>query len=88
MRSKVGSIWAISRSVSMSLMLYIFSSSDIVEPLDPKKKFSKSDYYKNPHLYKSVFAEKVAPYASAIVNGIYWDQNFPRLLTIKQMEKL
>ena len=60
----------------------------MVEPIDPKAKFDRKHYFANPHLYKSTFYERVAPYASVIVNGIYWDQNFPRLLTIEQFENL
>lgn len=31
---------------------------------------------------------QVAPYASVIVNGIYWDHRFPRLLTNAQLQAL
>lgn len=64
------------------------SSKDMIAPIDPNAKFDRKHYFANPHLYRSTFAENIAPYASVIVNGIYWDQNFPRLLTIEQMEKM
>ncbi len=32
--------------------------------------------------YVSNFAKKFAPYASVVVNGIYWSPDTPRLLTI------
>ncbi|KAI9351101.1 Saccharopine dehydrogenase-domain-containing protein [Zopfochytrium polystomum] len=46
--------------------------------------FSRSEYLARPDLYKSVFHEKIAPYASMIVNGIFWDERYPRLLTKEQ----
>jgi len=36
----------------------------------------------------SNFAKKYAPYASVIVNGIYWAPNTPRLLTIPDAKAL
>jgi alpha-aminoadipic semialdehyde synthase len=50
--------------------------------------FERSDYMENPHLYKSTFAEKVAPYSNVIVNGAYWDYRFPRILTKDDIEEL
>jgi alpha-aminoadipic semialdehyde synthase len=50
--------------------------------------FDRKHYFSNPRLYKSIFADTVAPYASVIVNGIYWAEGFPRILTIEQLEKL
>ncbi len=56
----------------------VCSSKDMVTPLDPNAKFDRKHYFANPHLYRSIFAETVGQYASVIVNGIYWDQKFPR----------
>lgn len=50
--------------------------------------FERSDYMKNPQLYKSLFAEKVAPYSNVIVNCAYWDYRFPRLLTKDDIHEL
>eukprot|EP00934_Nitzschia_sp_Nitz4_P007213 Nitzschia sp. Nitz4//scaffold5_size260463//155252//158658//NITZ4_000992-RA/size260463-augustus-gene-0.35-mRNA-1//-1//CDS//3329555370//7203//frame0 len=43
--------------------------------------FDRSDYMQNPHLYKSVFADKIAPYGHVVMNCAYWDHRYPRLLT-------
>ncbi|KAI8607400.1 hypothetical protein BC830DRAFT_143397 [Chytriomyces sp. MP71] len=51
-------------------------------------RFNRSEYLANPELYDSVFHEKIAPYASMIVNGIFWDEKYPRLLTKAQIKKL
>lgn len=45
-------------------------------------------YFRDPDGCKSVFHERIAPYATVIVNGIYWDPRFPRLLTGQQAQSL
>ncbi|KAL2936411.1 Alpha-aminoadipic semialdehyde synthase [Bienertia sinuspersici] len=64
----------------------VVTSKDMVEPKDPNKTFNKADYYSHPEHYSPVFHEKIAPYASVIVNCMYWEQRFPRLLTTKQLQ--
>jgi alpha-aminoadipic semialdehyde synthase len=64
------------------------TSRDLVEPIDPNRSFDRKDYFANPQDYKSIFAETVAPYASVIVNGVFWNEDFPRILTIEQLEKM
>eukprot|EP01132_Coremiostelium_polycephalum_P003932 gene3932-4908_t len=66
----------------------IITSEHMVAPIDPTKKFNKSEYYADPSKYKPIFFEKYAPYISCIINCMYWDAKFPRLLTIRQMEQL
>nr|XP_053652789.1 alpha-aminoadipic semialdehyde synthase, mitochondrial-like [Cherax quadricarinatus] len=46
------------------------------------------EYEEHPERYISVFAHKVAPYATVIVNGIYWAVNSPKLLTIPDAKYL
>jgi alpha-aminoadipic semialdehyde synthase len=50
--------------------------------------FDFKDFITNPENYSSVFHEKIAPYTSVIVNGIYWDARFPRILTAAQIAQL
>lgn len=50
--------------------------------------FDPADYDEHPEQYYSTFSKKVAPYASVIVNGIYWDPNSPRLITIPDAKYL
>lgn len=71
-------------------VVYLFLSPcrDLVTPIDPNVQFDRKHYFANPRQYKSTFAETIAPYASVIVNGIYWAEGFPRILTIEQLEKL
>ncbi|KAJ1523300.1 hypothetical protein ONE63_001179 [Megalurothrips usitatus] len=51
-------------------------------------KFDPEDYDKNPSKYISTFSKKIAPYASVIINGIYWAVDSPKLLTIPDAKQL
>ena len=55
---------------------------------DGQGKFSFEDYLKNPQKYKSTFEENITPYATLLINGIYWESKYPRLLTEKKMGEL
>jgi alpha-aminoadipic semialdehyde synthase len=50
--------------------------------------FERSDFFQNPHLYSCTFADKIAPYCHVLMNGLYWDYRFPRLLTKQDMLRL
>lgn len=66
----------------------IVTCQDMVEPKDPSKLFDKADYYAHPENYRPVFHEKIAPFASVIVNCMYWEKRYPRLLTTVQLQDL
>uniref|UniRef100_A0A8C0C047 Alpha-aminoadipic semialdehyde synthase, mitochondrial n=1 Tax=Buteo japonicus TaxID=224669 RepID=A0A8C0C047_9AVES len=46
------------------------------------------DYDKHPELYTSRFNTDVAPYTTCLINGIYWEQHTPRLLSRQDAQKL
>ncbi|XP_017776130.1 PREDICTED: alpha-aminoadipic semialdehyde synthase, mitochondrial-like, partial [Nicrophorus vespilloides] len=50
--------------------------------------FDELEYEEHPERYISTFSKKIAPYASVIVNGIYWAVNSPKLLTIPDAKDL
>jgi alpha-aminoadipic semialdehyde synthase len=50
--------------------------------------FDYTEFRAKPELYHSVFAQEIAPYTTVLVNGIYWDRKFPRLLTQQDLERL
>ncbi|KAK0398486.1 hypothetical protein QR680_002615 [Steinernema hermaphroditum] len=50
--------------------------------------FNKEEFEKHPELYVSKFASEIAPYASVIINGVYWGVNTPRLITIPDAKHL
>jgi len=50
--------------------------------------FEKKDFYKNPQNYKSIFAENLIPYLSALFHCIYWEEKFPKLLSLSAAKQL
>lgn len=46
----------------------VVTAEDMVEPIEPGKKFNKKEYYENPQLYRPVFHEKIAPHTNVLVN--------------------
>lgn len=51
-------------------------------------KTMRDHYYQNPHQYDPIFHEKILPYTSMLVNCMYWDERFPRLVTRQQIREL
>ncbi|XP_030470421.1 alpha-aminoadipic semialdehyde synthase isoform X1 [Syzygium oleosum] len=66
----------------------VVTCQDMVGHKDPSRDFDKADYYAHPEHYSPIFHEKVAPYASIIVNCMYWEKRFPRLLSNEQLRGL
>lgn len=50
--------------------------------------FDPVEYEQHPELYISTFSKNIAPYASVIINGIYWAVGSPKLLTIPDAKNL
>ncbi|XP_045474801.1 alpha-aminoadipic semialdehyde synthase, mitochondrial [Harmonia axyridis] len=50
--------------------------------------FDPVEYEEHPERYISTFSKKIAPYASVIINGIYWAVNSPKLMTIPDAKHL
>ncbi|XP_053111912.1 alpha-aminoadipic semialdehyde synthase, mitochondrial isoform X2 [Hemicordylus capensis] len=46
------------------------------------------EYDKHPELYTSRFNTDIAPYATCLINGIYWEQHTPRLLSRQDAQRL
>jgi len=58
----------------------VFEERHIVRPKDPTHDFELQDYYDHPQKYEPVF-EHYLPYLTVLVNCIYWDERYPRLVT-------
>ncbi|KAM4873660.1 alpha-aminoadipic semialdehyde synthase, mitochondrial isoform 1-T1 [Thomomys bottae] len=50
--------------------------------------FDPVEYDKHPERYISRFNTDIAPYTTCLINGIYWEQNTPRLLTRHDAQSL
>ncbi|KAJ2743980.1 hypothetical protein GGI20_003334 [Coemansia sp. BCRC 34301] len=59
-------------------------AEDYVERIDGGP-YNRAEYREFPDRYRSVFATKIAPYTSMLVNGIYWESKYPRLMTTKDL---
>jgi alpha-aminoadipic semialdehyde synthase len=51
------------------------------------KKFDLKDYYAHPESYKSIFA-KYLKYLTILINAIYWEPKYPKLVTRADLRKL
>ncbi|RUS28672.1 Saccharopine dehydrogenase-domain-containing protein [Jimgerdemannia flammicorona] len=58
---------------------------DYLRHKDTGSFLSHEDYYANPQNYVSDFHTQIAPYATMVVNGAYWDARCPRMLTTTQL---
>ncbi len=63
----------------------VFKEWHMVEPLEGK--FELQDYYQHPEKYRGVFS-KYLPYLTVLINAIYWDSRYPRLVTKEQLREL
>lgn len=50
--------------------------------------YNREEYEQYPHLYKSTFSKKIAPFVSVLINGIYWAIDSPKLLTVPDAKTL
>lgn len=65
----------------------IFNEWDIVEPIDEGAEFELQDYYDHPESYRPVFDQYLS-YLNVLMNCIYWDVRYPRLLTKEKAKEL
>ena len=77
------------RSVS-SKVIYkvVLRESDLVEPTEPGRPFDLEDYYRRGKAgYRSVFG-RYTEHLSLLVNCVYWDERYPRLLTLEDCRRM
>jgi len=65
---------------SHTLYKAVFREEHMVVPIPPHPGFDLHDYYTHPDKYTSAF-ENYLPHLSILVNAIYWDTMYPRLVT-------
>ena len=63
----------------------VFKEEHTVEKIDGSP-FNLQEFYQHPELYKGVF-EKYIPYLSTLVNAVYWEKKYPRLITRKHIKE-
>jgi saccharopine dehydrogenase (NAD+, L-lysine-forming) len=65
----------------------VFREADTVVPLEDGRPFDLKEYYAHPELYRGVFSEYL-PHLSVVVNCIYWESKYPRLITKDDLRTL
>lgn len=58
----------------------VFKEGDLAKPINENDKFELNDYYKNPEKYESNFDQFINK-IDVLINCIYWDDRYPRLVT-------
>jgi saccharopine dehydrogenase (NAD+, L-lysine forming) len=62
------------------LMKVVFHEVDLVEPIDPARRFDLQEYYDHPSRYESIFERHVV-HLHLLINGVFWTEAYPRFLT-------
>lgn len=70
-----------------SLVKVVFREEHLVEPVDPSRPFDMQEYYDFPERYRSCFHPHLER-LSVLVNGIYWDERYPKLADVGHLETL
>jgi alpha-aminoadipic semialdehyde synthase len=65
----------------------VFKEEHLVKPKIAGDQFELQDYYDHPDKYMSRF-EQYIPHLDVIVNCIYWDERYPRLVTKKYLKEV
>lgn len=65
----------------------VFKEEHMVESVSPENEFELHDYYDHPEKYKGVFS-KYVPYLTILMNCIYWEKRYPRLVTNELVKQL
>jgi alpha-aminoadipic semialdehyde synthase len=65
----------------------VFKEENLSRPIDESKEFDLSDYYAHPENYENDF-EQYIPHLSILMNCMYWDDRYPRIVTKDYLGKL
>ena len=58
----------------------VFKEANLSKPIDENQNFELQDYYQHPEKYKNQF-EQYVPHISILMNCMYWDDRYPRIIT-------
>jgi alpha-aminoadipic semialdehyde synthase len=65
----------------------VFEEKHLSKPTDPSMEFDLQEYYNHPELFESQF-EQYIPHLSILMNCMYWDDRYPRIITKEYLKKL
>lgn len=64
----------------------VFKEEHLAHPLSEGKAFDLGEYYDHPERFRGVF-EQYLPNISVLMNCMYWDARYPRIVTKDYLEK-
>jgi len=64
----------------------VFKEEHLVKPVSEGKVFDLQEYYNHPEEFVGVF-EQYLPHLTVLMNCIYWDVRYPRIVTKDYIEK-
>ncbi len=70
-----------------SLYKVVFHEEDVLIPRAAGASFSLNEYYASPERYAPAF-ERYLPSLSLLLNGVYWEEKYPRLVTKAALREL
>jgi len=65
----------------------VFEEKHLSRPKEPGKKFDLQEYYQHPERFEGVF-EQYLPHLTVLMNCMYWDDRYPRIVTKDELEIL
>jgi alpha-aminoadipic semialdehyde synthase len=65
----------------------VFKEEHMVEPGEPGARFVLQEYYDHPERYRGRFSHYL-DYLTVLVNCIYWDSRYPRLVTKARLKRM
>ena len=74
-------------NVTNKVVKMVLSEEDLVVAKSADITFDLQHYYDEPQHYQGHF-HTYLPYISMLMNGIYWDEKYPRLITKEELLKL
>jgi alpha-aminoadipic semialdehyde synthase len=77
---------SIKKIPSNVLYKVVFREEHLARPVSKAKAFELQEYYDHPEKFKGVF-EQYLPHLSVLMNCIYWDARYPRIVTKSYLEK-
>jgi saccharopine dehydrogenase (NAD+, L-lysine forming) len=83
----LGKITASHPKAKKGLFKVVFKEEHMVEPLDSSRRFDLQEYYSHPERFKGTF-DRYLPYLDVLVNCIYWEERYPRLITKAQAAQM
>lgn len=75
------------RGLQRGLLAVRLEKRHLAAPKDPDQDFDESEYREHPERYVGRL-QRFLPHFSALVNGVYWTEDYPRFVTRKAVREM